>query len=253
MLMLRSTFIHIPGVGESMERSLWEQDILTWDDFLKKNHTCCLHPLKKERMMRIISQSINELESKNHSFFSGLLPKNQHWRAYKHFDAGFLDIETTGLSKERNDVTVIGLYDGECSKIFVNGHNLHLFEQEIKKYSMLVTFNGSCFDLPFLAAKFPDADFSHLHVDLRFVMRKLGFFGGLKSIEKQLGIARDDDIAEVNGLEAVRLWKRYLRGDPDALRTLIEYNQADIENLKIIMDYAYRKLSSEFLQNANKK
>ncbi len=250
--MLRSTFIHIPGVGESMEKRLWQQDILTWDDFIKYNQNCFLPAYRKEKMMKVISQSINELESKNHCFFSGLLPKNQHWRAYRHFDVGFLDIETTGLSKQRNDVTVVGIYDGECSKIFVNGHNLSLFEQEIKKYSMLVTFNGSCFDLPFLEAKFPNVDFSHLHVDLRFIMKKLGFSGGLKFIEKQLGIVRDDEISEVDGFEAVRLWKRHLRGDPDALQTLIEYNQADIENLKIIMDYAYKKLSSEFLKNTNK-
>jgi len=150
-------------------------------------------------------------------------------------------------------VTVVGLYDGAKSRIFVQGQNLETFVEEIRKYSLLVTFNGSCFDLPFLAAKFPSIDFSHLHVDLRFAMKRLGYSGGLKAIERELGIDRDEGIAEVDGFEAVRLWKRYLRGDPAALETLIEYNQADIENLKIMMDFAYKKLSSEFMDRINNK
>ena len=34
--MLTSTFIHLPGISESAEKKLWQQGILTWDDFLSR-------------------------------------------------------------------------------------------------------------------------------------------------------------------------------------------------------------------------
>ena len=33
---LRSTFIHIPGVGYSTERHLWEEGVQSWDEFRKR-------------------------------------------------------------------------------------------------------------------------------------------------------------------------------------------------------------------------
>ena len=48
------------------------------------------------------------------------------WRLYEFFkeDAVFLDIETTGLSKNSYDITVFGLYDGINTKIMIKGINL---------------------------------------------------------------------------------------------------------------------------------
>ena len=76
-------------------------------------------------------------------------------------------------------------------------------------------------------------------------MKDIGYSGGLKSIERQAGIQRDDDLKEVDGYEAVRLWYKYKRGDSEALRTLLRYNQADIENLKILMDLTFDKLKNK--------
>jgi len=175
-----------------------------------------------------------------------------HWRLYKQLNCCFLDIETTGLSKFNNQITVIGLYDGKQSKFFVQGKNLHEFREEISKYSGMVTFNGRCFDIPFIQAKFPALNLPNFHIDLRFAMKELGFSGGLKPIEKQIGIQRSDDLAEVDGYEAVRLWKRYVRGDKEALSLLIRYNQADIENLKTLMDFSFTKLKEKnFLRVIN--
>ena len=176
-----------------------------------------------------------------------------HWRAYDDFkdNVCFLDIETTGLSKHYNDITTIGMFNGKESKVFINGQNLDEFKDEIKKYSYIVTFNGALFDLPFIKAKFPDAEFNHFHADLRFMLKRLGYTGGLKKIEKTLGIERESDLSELTGRDAVKLWHRYKRhNDKKALDKLVRYNIEDIENLKILMEMSYKKLKQKEFSNS---
>jgi hypothetical protein len=72
--------------------------------------------------------------------------------------------------------------------------------------------------------------------------------GGLKKIEKDLGITRSNEIDGVDGFEAVRLWRKYQRGDKKALKTLISYNNADIINLEPLMERAYEKLKEIALE-----
>jgi uncharacterized protein YprB with RNaseH-like and TPR domain len=143
----------------------------------------------------------------------------------------FLDIETTGLSGEYDEVTLIGaLGNGELS-LFINGINLEQFPAYIERFPLLVTFNGSQFDVPFLRAHFPDARLDQAHIDLRFVMASLGYKGGLKAVENQLGLHRNPAIQGVDGFEAVRLWHLHRRGDIGALEKLILYNLTDVANL----------------------
>ncbi|MBU0757752.1 MAG: ribonuclease H-like domain-containing protein [Nanoarchaeota archaeon] len=243
--MLKNTFLHIPGVTEKKEKELWEKSVYDWDSFLENSDKLDIR--SKARVKKLVHASRCECEKKNHLFFEPILPRRLHWRAYPEFSdrCCFLDIETTGLSKHRNDVTTIGVYDGKSSRVFVNGIDLHEFSDEIKKYSMLVTFNGICFDIPFLRTKFPDIEFNQLHVDLRYALKALGYSGGLKSIEKQLGIARDDEVADMDGFQAVRLWHKYKRGDQASLDKLIKYNIEDIVNLKTLMEFSYDNLKKQ--------
>jgi len=189
---------------------------------------------------------MDALKKKRYEHFSRM-PSNQHWRLYNELKdkVCFLDIETTGLSKHYNDITLIGIHSSEGSKIFMNGKNLEKFENELKKYSMIITFNGRCFDIPFIRQKFPDVKIDQYHADLRFMMAELGFRGGLKSIELQRGIRRDKELDGVDGFEAVRLWHKYQRGDNSSLETLKKYLTADIENLKPLMDKAVVELKQK--------
>ena len=60
-------------------------------------------------------------------------------------------------------------------------------------------------------------------------------YGGFKAVERQLGIGRK--LTEVNGLEAVRLWWRYVNNyDEKALAILLEYNKEDVLNLKTLKE-----------------
>jgi len=248
--LLKSTFLHIPGIGADTECQIWKNDILSWDDFLENYHKLQLCSSKKELIHSHIRRSINAYDNKDYQFFCRNMPGRLHWRAYKELkdNCCFLDIETTGLDKHHDEITLIGLYDGKDSRFFVNGKNLEEFKDAVKDYAMIVTFNGKCFDLPFIKAKHPNISFDKFHVDLRFAMRELGYSGGLKRIEKLVGIDRGDELEEVDGFEAVRLWYKYKRGDNSALELLLRYNQADIENLKILMEFTFEKLKEkEFL------
>ena len=40
--------------------------------------------------------------------------------------------------------------------------------------------------------------FTPAHIDLRFLLRRIGYRGGLKKIEKELGISRAHDISDLN-------------------------------------------------------
>ena len=73
-------------------------------------------------------------------------------------------------------------------------------------------------------------------------VRAADFTGGLKAVERTLGIVRNERIADVDGYEAVRLWRAHRRGDPGALATLIEYNRADTLNLARIAPVIYERL-----------
>jgi len=239
--MLKNTFVHIPGVGKTTERKIWQNNILSWEECIKNQDRL------PGRVVSHIKDSLSAYEHKKFEFFN--LPNNIHWRTYNELknDCCFLDIETTGLGWDHHDITIIGIYNGKESKIFIKDKNMHEFEEELKKYSLVVTFNGRCFDIPFIQSKFKDVNF-HFHADLRFALKELGYSGGLKRIENQLNLNRDDKIKDIDGWEAVRLWHKYRAGDDSALDLLVEYNKADIENLKSLMEFTYEKLrEKEFL------
>jgi hypothetical protein len=79
------------------------------------------------------------------------------------------------------------------------------------------------------------------HIDLRYVLRSLGLRGGLKSCERQLGMARPG-LEDVDGFVAVLLWHDYQRGtNPLALETLLAYNSQDTVNLESLMVEAFNR------------
>ncbi len=171
-------------------------------------------------------ESISNHASCNPSYFAEKLPTNQHWRLYQDFRevCAFLDIETTGLYS--GEITTIALYDGQTIRYYVNGENLDSFPADVMDYRLLVTYNGKCFDIPFIERYF-GIRLPHAHIDLRYPLRSLGLQGGLKGCERQLGIDRPG-LEDVDGFVAVLLWEEYRkRKNHKALETLLAYNIQD--------------------------
>jgi uncharacterized protein YprB with RNaseH-like and TPR domain len=245
--MLWNTFQHIPGIGAKTEEKLWKMGILAWDEFLMKEANIELTDKKKLYIRNYILLSYQKLAEREVGFFSGILPKREHWRIYSDFKekTAFLDIETTGLFKNKNDITVISLY-GSKIETFVKGKNLKDFSDAVKKYQILVTFNGANFDIPFLKENFSNFD-PLVHIDLRYLLKRIGITGGLKNIERLFGINRRSDIKGICGFDAILLWKKYLSGDENSLEKLVWYNVADTVNLKIILEKTIRMLEENCL------
>jgi uncharacterized protein YprB with RNaseH-like and TPR domain len=94
---------------------------------------------------------------------------------------------------------------------------------------------------------FPNISLPAVHIDLRYLLKRLGYRGGLKKIEKELNIVRDTEIDGMNGYDAVLLWKAYQLGDQKALERLIKYNTADIVNLEPLMEIGYQEMKTSLL------
>lgn len=158
---------------------------------------------------------------------------------------------------QNSKITVVGIYDKnkKTAKTFVRGIDLDQVPDELEKYKMLITYNGACFDLPFIMREFPKLNLTktHFHIDLRYPLNRIGYKGGLKKIEKDIGIQRPDDVCDVDGLQAVRLWRRYeIRNDKNALEKLLMYNKEDIINLEIIIEKVYPYIISEYVERIMK-
>lgn len=257
--MINSTFIHIPGFSYKKERNLWNNNIKTWEDLinkLKSNQTVLFKSdefdstnSKNKLILRYLNDSISALINHNIDYFKNLLPKREYWRLISNFPNSlvFLDIETTGLSKIYDEITLIGLFDGNEYNFFLKDYNLRKFIHTIRKYSIVVTFNGTLFDIPFLKAKLPKIKLPPIHIDLRFLLARLGFRGGLKNIEEELGIKRQRETQDINGFQATVLWNQYLRGNLYSLEKLIHYNFDDTVNLNKLLKFAHEGLLKETL------
>ena len=246
--MLHQTFIHIPGIGKQTELDLWEHGIRSWDDadrFEKRFGRVGARLQKK--LDEYIPRSREAIRRKDAAFFERLSALGEAWRVFPEFadQCVYLDIETTGLSSVFDTITTVGLYDGRKYKVFVEGDNLQDLPSQLGNYSVVVTFNGAGFDLRFLKLAFPKLSFPSIHIDLRWITRKLGMKGGLKSIEAELGLTRPGAIEDLTGYDMTVLWAKYLRGEKSALEQLIQYNTEDVVHLKAIMEIAYHRLSKQ--------
>jgi len=237
--MLNSSFIHIQGIGAITEQRLWETGFRDWDSF-PGDITIPFPAGRKYFLEKGIEESRRHLANRNPAYFSKHLPSNQCWRLFPEFREStvYLDIETTGLDRYFNDITTIALYDGQSIKTYVRGQNLEDFIEDIQKYKVIVSYNGKSFDIPFIEHHF-NIQLDHAHIDLRYILHSLGFRGGLKGCEKQLGMDRGD-LTDIDGFFAVLLWEEYQRsGDQKALDTLLVYNIQDTINLENLMVTAY--------------
>lgn len=238
--MLQHTFCHIHGIGVKTERRLWQAGILSWADW----GPCSGVTLSKKSQLEIpeiFEHSLDALEKKDPNFFSERLATSDQWRLFSQFrdQTVYLDIETTGLGNGA-DITTIALYDGREVKTFINGSNLDDFVDEIYNYSVIVSYNGKSFDVPFIE-NFFRIKLNHAQIDLRYVLARLGFKGGLKGCEKMLGMNRGA-LDGVDGAFAVYLWQLYEQyGDEKALETLLAYNVEDTVNLEKLLVEAWNR------------
>ena len=169
----------------------------------------------------------------------------------------FIDIETTGLSKESTSLYLIGCGyycdDGFMTRLFFADSTseeyeiLLLFRDFIASYTHLFHFNGSKFDIPYLLYKADKYDITGLFDGISSVdvyrlckpLRYLLFPGSMrqKAIESFLDIARED---KYNGGELIEVYRHYEGSNNEAdLELLITHNREDVLGMHLIMPILY--------------
>lgn len=141
----------------------------------------------------------------------------------------YLDIETS----YRNEITVLGVYREDTGVHQLIGSNItpERILDILQGINVIYTYNGTRFDLPIIARNtgIRLSDNFELH-DLMYDCWRKNLYGGLKWVERVLGITRALD--NMDGHQAMELWERYFWfKDKEALQKLLKYNQEDVVNL----------------------
>lgn len=247
--LLESTFLHAQGIGPTTERRLWEAGARNWGSYLAEpGARWPLSEGQRAMLTPIIEESVVRLQEEDFSWFAQRLPASDHWRAVPAFGhrLAFVDIETNGGMRPE-DLTVVGVFDGYRMRQYVRGIDLERVPEALEDAAILVTFFGTGFDLPFLRRAFPEMAMPQMHVDLCFMLRKLGYRGGLKSIEAQMGLRRSNATTGLSGWDAVRLWQEYRYGREASLETLLAYNEEDVRNMSDLLSEGYRQRARRLL------
>ena len=151
----------------------------------------------------------------------------------------YLSIETTGLSPQDGEITVIGLYLTNC----YHGEVVQLVGENITKDNLIeslsgvqtiYTYNGVRFDLPFIQTALGiNLGTMYNHYDLLYDCWQYNLKGGYQAVQRQLDISRY--LRYGTGLDCVKLWRRYREQDDcEALTLLLGYNKEDVMNLKVL-------------------
>lgn len=144
----------------------------------------------------------------------------------------YLDIETNYAG----EITVVGLYGKSIGLVqLVRPHiSQEALQSVLPPVGKLYTYNGHCFDLPVIRKRLGvNLREQYECVDLRFACQRIGWRGGLKKVEQQLGIPRK--LPEITGMMAPWLWEQYwIENDKKALKLLLDYNREDVMNLRLV-------------------
>lgn len=174
------------------------------------------------------------------------------------------DIETTGLSPKFCKVILIGVLFNKNNKTIIKQYFaqteddekdlLLAFINDINAFDTHITFNGLAFDIPFLNSRFNKYNINfelnkNDDIDILNIVRP---FKGLlslsdcklKTIEKYIGISREDTIS---GKESVKLYKEFVSSKSNDLKNkILLHNYEDIYYLGYL--YKIKDLLEEKLK-----
>jgi uncharacterized protein YprB with RNaseH-like and TPR domain len=176
----------------------------------------------------------------------------------------FFDTETTGLAGGTGTrAFMIGAADWHAGALRIRqltiasmaaeAAMLDVFQTWLMPETILVSYNGKCYDAPLLATRYRLARRANplaglLHVDLLYPSRRRwrGMYENcrLSTIERQvLGVVREDDLP---GAQAPAAWLTYLRGGSAGnLLRVMKHNSQDLISLSMLLS-RLSQLSEEY-------
>lgn len=239
--MLQRSFIHLPGIGLTTEKRLWEKGIASWAD-LRAHAPKLFEPPKLDAILERLSKSVEAWEKRNPLFFYETLPRTELWRLVPEFldRVAYLDIETNGLRfpPQSQSTTITFYFRGQLYQEHEHRSKELLVKKIDAEADVFCSFFGEVFDIPFLRHEF-GSPLKKAHFDLCFWLKRLGFHGGLKKVEKQFEDIPRRAAMDIDGFDAVRLWNLHQKGTPGALETLLTYNAEDTVVLEGLLIRAF--------------
>lgn len=257
--MLQNSFVHLAGVGPVREKKLWAKGIRHWADLRQHLQEHLEQPApapdRKKRsplpavLLDQASEHLDRLHraeqayrDKDLAYFYRFMPRDQLWRMVPEFfdDIAYLDIETTGsgLPPLSYSTTICFYFRGQVYQEHEPAKKQALIRRIYSECKILVTFFGEVFDVPFLTAEY-GIPLEKAHLDLCFWLKRNGFKGGLKKIQKLFSDIPSRNSMDLDGFDAVRLWRLHQKGVPGALETLMTYNAEDTVVLEPLLLKAY--------------
>lgn len=238
------TFLHLPGIGPRVEKHLWRHGVQDWqalaaqvDEFFSAE--------KREGILTELAASRDAWAASDLKYFADTLPRAETWRLLdgRFQDTAYFDIEASGGGFPPDaESTVIGFYfRGKMYQEFEYRKKRDLLAFISAEAALLCSYNGNAYDLPFLATEFGNVLADVPHVDLCPWLRRLGLKGGLKAIQKSLAHLHQRLAPDLDGWDAVRLWRFHENGMAGALETLLTYNAEDTVILEQLAVEAFNR------------
>ncbi len=231
--LLRRSFILFDGIGRKTESRLWQSGACDWDDLRTTphfRHRACLGEQ--------VDIAEERLAAGDAAFFYDRLPQPEKWRMLTSMIErfAFIDIELDG-STSYSSPTVLGICRRGSYRCLVRGIDLDAsnLAKALSGTSVIVTYNGKRHDLHHMSGLLPRTPGGMRVLDLRNIALPAGYTGGLKLLERELGIVRNRYVELAASGQSTSLWRKWRRnGTRRALELLIAYNREDTCNLSPI-------------------
>lgn len=254
--MLENSLILIPDIGPGMERRLWRSGITDLDRFINAKKLPGVSMDRLSELQERARVAKNRLQASDYRWIARALPSRERWRilSLTRERIASLDIECARTGNTRTPVIISVCRPREGCTTLVRGEDLYRdrLDRLLSGTEILLTFNGSSFDLPLLAERGFKMD-RYVHIDLRRYSRRAGLAGGLKNIERSIGIRRPRDLEYSTDSQASYLWNLWIsKGNRRALDLLIRYNRQDAESLLPLSNIIYRRLKEKTLISVEK-
>lgn len=234
--MIRGAFAHFPGIGPHRLRRLQQAGVQDWRILLEDPKVAGLGAVGQARLREAVESCEQAVQCDDIAFLVDRFKQQDRWRILGTFfaRATFFDIETSGLDRD-SDVTLVSCLHRDRLYSFLRGQSLDRFLEVLDDVDLLVSFNGTSFDVPRIEDAFHIPACPCPHLDLRWLCYHASMSGGLKAIETEIGIERPADLRSIDGEQACWLWGMWEQdGDAKARHVLERYCGADVLTLKLV-------------------
>lgn len=177
-------------------------------------------------------------------------------------DLLFIDTETTGLGGTGTTVFLVGVGYFAGNSFIIKQFLMRDVDEEaalltavrklLGEFSLLISFNGKCFDVPVLTNRFVLNRMEQVnireHLDLIYPARRIWSYldsCALSNLEQQvLDVKRGDDLP---GEEVPSYYFRYLQeGNSEYLQPILRHNLVDIKSLVSLLILLNRIYTDNF-------